>query len=420
MPPLKPFVPVFVGVAVLIVGQVAMTVLTAKDVIGIPSAPIGASSGTLPPQNTQGTVAGSWSTDPLCGPDLKVVFSCPIPETHRVVSVCGTHDLSAGSGGLQLRYGQPGALEVSHPPLTSPSARDAFLYGEYNRAGGSVLALEVGVEGVRYAVSFSYLDGNEVGALNISRGPTTLSCGSPVIAELRDLDGVVPSVPGRWYADFPLAPEEPAGEPEVVATVTPPPTPPPTPEARPEPRPSFDCAKAGTPVEKLLCSDAELADLDREMASIYREVRGSLAGPAKAALKDEQVAWIRERGRCSAKPDMAGCVRSLFVSRMSVLRARLPAGDAGDPLARVREGLSIDRGAVSTATCDTLWSARNWVYARHGYSFSTDKARRYFGSQSGYSRNAAVTSQTIAGYLTSVDKANRDLIMEAEESRGCR
>ena len=33
--------------------------------------------------------------------------------------------------------------------------------------------------------------------------------------------------------------------------------------------PSFDCAKATTEVEKLICSDAELAELDREMADKY-------------------------------------------------------------------------------------------------------------------------------------------------------
>ena len=33
--------------------------------------------------------------------------------------------------------------------------------------------------------------------------------------------------------------------------------------------PSFDCAKAKTEVEKLICSDPELARLDREMADKY-------------------------------------------------------------------------------------------------------------------------------------------------------
>lgn len=34
-------------------------------------------------------------------------------------------------------------------------------------------------------------------------------------------------------------------------------------------KPSFDCVKATTEVEKLICSDAELAELDREMANKY-------------------------------------------------------------------------------------------------------------------------------------------------------
>jgi hypothetical protein len=86
------------------------------------------------------------------------------------------------------------------------------------------------------------------------------------------------------------------------------------------PKPSFDCAKAGTPVEKLLCADADLADLDREMAGLYGDLRGSLSGTAKKALRDEQISWIRERGRCKDQPDMAGCVRGLFVRRIDELR----------------------------------------------------------------------------------------------------
>ena len=34
---------------------------------------------------------------------------------------------------------------------------------------------------------------------------------------------------------------------------------------------SFDCAKARTAVEKMICADAELSKLDDEMAAVHRQ-----------------------------------------------------------------------------------------------------------------------------------------------------
>jgi uncharacterized protein len=39
--------------------------------------------------------------------------------------------------------------------------------------------------------------------------------------------------------------------------------------------PSFDCAKAGTPVEHSICDNAELAVLDAQLAKVYKQARGS-------------------------------------------------------------------------------------------------------------------------------------------------
>lgn len=47
--------------------------------------------------------------------------------------------------------------------------------------------------------------------------------------------------------------------------------------------PSFDCKKARTNTEKLICSDKELAALDKEMAQAYKKARVSLC-----ALRDER------------------------------------------------------------------------------------------------------------------------------------
>jgi hypothetical protein len=55
--------------------------------------------------------------------------------------------------------------------------------------------------------------------------------------------------------------------------------------------PSFDCAKAGSPAEHLICSDAGLAALDVELAQKYRTARVASTDPA--GLKEEQLAWTK-------------------------------------------------------------------------------------------------------------------------------
>lgn len=74
---------------------------------------------------------------------------------------------------------------------------------------------------------------------------------------------------------------------------------------------SFDCAKAGAKLEKLVCSDAELSKLDEQLNTAY-----------KAALQDEKQAdtirqaqkqWMKERNGCAD----AGCVKRAYETRLS-------------------------------------------------------------------------------------------------------
>lgn len=76
---------------------------------------------------------------------------------------------------------------------------------------------------------------------------------------------------------------------------------------------SFDCAKAGTKVEKLICEDVELSKLDEELNAAY-----------KAALKDQtqgdsikqaQKKWMKERNGCAD----AACVKRAYEVRLQRL-----------------------------------------------------------------------------------------------------
>jgi uncharacterized protein len=86
---------------------------------------------------------------------------------------------------------------------------------------------------------------------------------------------------------------------------------------------SFDCAKAGTRIEKLICADAELGRLDTELGRLYAEARRSAAEPA--AMKRAQRDWLRLRDRC---PDST-CVADAYRARISALGGA-PARSAAD------------------------------------------------------------------------------------------
>ena len=62
--------------------------------------------------------------------------------------------------------------------------------------------------------------------------------------------------------------------------------------------PTFDCAKAQGEVEKLICSDAALAALDRKLAEAYKAASAKATGKMLSTLKAEQRGWVKGRDDC--------------------------------------------------------------------------------------------------------------------------
>ncbi|MGJ4948825.1 tetratricopeptide repeat protein [Bradyrhizobium sp. HKCCYLS20291] len=68
-------------------------------------------------------------------------------------------------------------------------------------------------------------------------------------------------------------------------------------------RPSFNCARARRAVEKAICADPELANLDREIDGSHARVVREAAGPAAArALQREQDTFIARRNAGFGQP----------------------------------------------------------------------------------------------------------------------
>lgn len=103
--------------------------------------------------------------------------------------------------------------------------------------------------------------------------------------------GVVPVIP----TPQPKASE--SSQPAASSTNAGTPITPHTPETV-EISPSFDCGKASTAAERLICSSNELAQADVQLAQAYKAALGNTAD--KAALKKEQAAWLKsQRNVCT-------------------------------------------------------------------------------------------------------------------------
>jgi len=94
--------------------------------------------------------------------------------------------------------------------------------------------------------------------------------------------------------------------------------------------PSFDCARAASRIEWMLCADAGsyLRPLDRQLAEIYR--RALAVDPSVAAA---QRAWIAARDRCPIDPEghHSGCVAAAYERRKGELVAAIGRPDWARP-----------------------------------------------------------------------------------------
>jgi uncharacterized protein YecT (DUF1311 family) len=62
--------------------------------------------------------------------------------------------------------------------------------------------------------------------------------------------------------------------------------------------PTFDFAKAQGKVEKLICSDASLAALDRKLDEVYKAATANAKGKLGTQFLEEQRGWVKGRNDC--------------------------------------------------------------------------------------------------------------------------
>ena len=83
---------------------------------------------------------------------------------------------------------------------------------------------------------------------------------------------------------------------------------------------SFDCAKAQTRIEKMVCADRSLADLDEYLGRYYFAAR-DVNQAAASCLQADQAAWLTTtRDACAD----AACVKAAYLDRLGELDALQP------------------------------------------------------------------------------------------------
>lgn len=125
-----------------------------------------------------------------------------------------------------------------------------------------------------------------------------------------------PAPPAVARKEAPVAPPQAMGAaraPEIVA----------------QPQPSFDCDKAQSTPEKLICADAELARLDRDLGELYSRAR-RLASDAEAFQRVSDREWRRRESECTDRD----CLLRWYAQRRQQLQEQVEAARDEVSLAR--------------------------------------------------------------------------------------
>lgn len=81
---------------------------------------------------------------------------------------------------------------------------------------------------------------------------------------------------------------------------------------------SFDCAKACTKVEKMICANADLSKLDEQLAKAYKDGAKRTTEPDR--YKREQRSWLKAREAClSDTNNAAACLSEQYTRRVQAL-----------------------------------------------------------------------------------------------------
>ena len=92
---------------------------------------------------------------------------------------------------------------------------------------------------------------------------------------------------------------------------------------------SFDCRKAETKIEKIICNNPQISHADGQLGLIYKKLRSKMAPVDFKTLKIEQREWINNRDKrilnyCQSLEGLnTGCVITIYNQRIDEFKVIL-------------------------------------------------------------------------------------------------
>jgi hypothetical protein len=91
----------------------------------------------------------------LCEKAEKIVFSCTLRKSAKIVSLCASKDLTKERGYLQYRFGLPGKIELEYPKEREQT-QTAFKYSHNFRAQFDLTEISFSRDGYEYVIFDDY------------------------------------------------------------------------------------------------------------------------------------------------------------------------------------------------------------------------------------------------------------------------
>ena len=152
--------------------------------------------------------------------------------------------------------------------------------------------------------------------------------------------------------------------------------------------PSFSCTKNLTAAESLICQDAKLSRLDRDLAQSYKNVNQRLDAEGKAALQEEQRTFLYARDRLAeeikssnqaSKPSLDRLMRQ-HLSSLQHIKPRQQASDIMGSWFVTSGGVDINKRDANTLSLhlNRVEPTRgNWVCDFQGTAQATNTKEKH-------------------------------------------
>ncbi len=86
---------------------------------------------------------------------------------------------------------------------------------------------------------------------------------------------------------------------------------------------SFDCQKAQSKTEQLICADKKIGAIDERMAATYKDYLKFTPVKQHKSIQDAQVVWLKQRNQCEYDRAAVQCTKNSIAARLGSIEKKL-------------------------------------------------------------------------------------------------